>query len=432
MNIIARRTTTLNGRVAAPSSKSESVRGILFALLAAGRSTLTSVLDSDDTQDAMRVANALGATLTRDGEQLIIDSPGLPLQPRDAHINSGNSGITTHFALPLLGFNANPRQAVTWDCGEQMRARPIHSLVKALRELGMQIEHLKQDKCFPITVSGTLEGGETEVDGLSSQYLSALLIALPCAEKDSIVRVKDLHERPYAELTLRWLDELGIRYRHQQQAGEDIFHVPGQQRYFAFEKAIAGDFSSASYLIAASALTEGNVTLTGLNMQDAQGDKQLIPLLQQMGADIRATNTDLTIQGGKLLQGIRIDANAIPDLLPTLAVIATQAQGKTEIYNVPQARIKETDRIHSMTQGLTRLGAQVEEHADGMTIYGSALQGAAVHGFGDHRTVMSLALAGMLATGATTIDNAEAIDKTFPHFVRLMQSLGADLTVQTS
>ncbi len=436
MQLIVQQTVKLRGCVTVPSSKSQSIRAILLASFCCGTSTIENVLDSDDTQDAIRVCQLLGATIDKQGDKLTITSRGLPLQPVADAIFTGNSGITTRFVMPFLGLRQNDQQAMTLDCDEQMRARPIRPLVEALRELGLTCHYLQQEGTCPVAVSGFLKGGKAEVGGITSQYLSALLLALPCALQDSEITVMDLHERPYIEMTLNWLREQGIHY-HQQTTpastqkkptvSRDVFHIPGGQRYHAFHKMIGGDFSSASYLIAAAALIPGEVILEGLNMQDPQGDKRLVPILQEMGADIRVEPTQLIIRGGKPLRGVRIDGNEIPDLLPTLAVIGSQAQGKTEIYHCAQARIKETDRIHSMTQGLTRMGIRVEELADGMVVHAGRLQAAKVQGFGDHRTVMALALAGMLASGETHIDDALAMTKTFPDFVTVMQSLGAKM-----
>lgn len=429
MDLIVRKTSLLSGMVTPPSSKSQNIRGLLFALLAGGQSTLSNVLDSEDMQDAIRACQTLGASITRQGTAIILNSPGLPLQTSATAIHTGNSGITTRFAMPLLGYRQNAHEPIIYDCGEQMRARPISTLVDALRNLGLEIDYLATTGACPIAVKGRLQGGKTSVGGLSSQYLTALLIALPCAPHDSEISVSNLHERPYVEVTLQWLTEQKIAYQHHQSGKTDIFHIIGRQRYHSFHKTMTGDFSSASYLIAAAALLGQRVELQGLDMQDPQGDKRLIEILQQMGADIVVEPSRLIIHGGKPLTGIDIDANDIPDLLPTLAVIGAQASGKTAILNVKQARIKETDRIHSMTQGLTRLGARVEEHDDGMTVYQSRLMGNAVQGFGDHRTVMALAVAGLMAEGSTVIDEAESIDKTFPTFVTLMQSLGADMEI---
>ncbi|MDF3055562.1 MAG: 3-phosphoshikimate 1-carboxyvinyltransferase, partial [Gammaproteobacteria bacterium] len=159
---------------------------------------------------------------------------------------------------------------------------------------------------------------------------------------------------------------------------------------------------------------------------EPQSDKALIPLLQEMGASINVEGDRLIIRGGKTLKGIDIDANDFPDLIPALCVIATQAVGKTHIYNVAQARIKETDRIHSMSAGLSKMGAKIETTHDGMTLWHSTLHGSHVEGFGDHRTVMALCVAGLLASGKTVVSDAEVVNKTFPLFIEEMKLLGAN------
>lgn len=432
MNLIVNKTLVINGQATPPSSKSQSIRAIILASLCDGESVLTNVLHSHDTQDAINVCKFLGAKITKSDHTLAIKSRGLPLKVLTTEVNSGNSGITTHFVMPILGLRQNPDQPIILNCRSQMRARPIKPLVDALQNLGLRIKYLENANTLPISISGALIGGKTSVDGMTSQYLSALLIALPCASGDSEIKVKNLQERPYAEMTLNWLRNQGIQFHHLSTSDIDTYKIKGGQKYKNIHTTISSDFSSASYLIAASALIPGEVILHGINMTDPQGDKRLVTILQEMGADIVIEPTHLLIRGGKKLSGIKIDANDIPDLLPTLAVIGTCARGKTEINNVAHARIKETDRIHSMANGLVRMGAKIDEHKDGLTIYQGPLQGDKVKGYGDHRTVMALSIAGMIADGTTTIDDCEAINKTFPAFINVMQSLGAKMEVKNA
>ncbi len=413
-----------------PSSKSESIRALIFALLSKGTTEIKNFLDSEDTEAAFQVAKELGVQLNRSSGRLTITSAGTPIRKTFKKINTGNSGVTTRFILPVLGLRENNEQPVIFDCGEQMRARPITSLVNALNHLGMSITFLNEENQCPLLVEGALEGGTASVDGITSQYLSALLISLPLARKDSVITVKNLHERPYVEMTLSYLKSFGISYSHMRRSGSDVFKIKGGQKYRSFKKTIPGDFSSASSFIAAGCLIEGKLVLEGLDMKSSQGDKRLIEILKKMGADIKISKTKIIITGGKQLTGISIDANDIPDLVPALAIVATKARGKTKIYNVAQARLKETDRIRSMSLGLRRMGARVEEHKDGLTVYESELHGASVRGFNDHRTVMAFTVAGMLAEGKTTISDAEAVNKTFPKFFRSIKSLGAKVLLK--
>lgn len=428
MNIVSTKTIKLSGTVIPPSSKSQTIRGLIVATLASGTSILKNPLNSDDTQAAIDTCRRLGVQITEEQGTLIIESPGAGLiEPIQHVLNTRNSGITTRFVMPVLGLRKDLEENIIVDCGEQMKKRPISPLIDALNSLGMNVRSNEMQGNLPVSVSGTLIGGATSIDGMTSQYISALLLSLPCAKKDSIVTVEDLHERPYVLMTRAWLDEQNIGYSYRQEEKKDIYEIKGGQKYHPIDKMIPGDFSSASYLIAAGVLINGEIELQGLDMDDHQGDKRLVYILQEMGAQIEIYKDRLRIYGGKKLHGIIIDANDIPDMVPTLAVVGTQAQGVTEIINVEQARIKETDRIHSMTEGLTKMGAKIEEKKDGLVIYQSPLHGTQVHGYDDHRTVMALSLAGMLADGETIVDTGEAITKTFPNYVEVMQKLGANI-----
>ncbi|PIQ69087.1 MAG: hypothetical protein COV91_00565 [Candidatus Taylorbacteria bacterium CG11_big_fil_rev_8_21_14_0_20_46_11] len=501
MKLVIRSTKEISGEATPPSSKSEMIRGLILATLAKGTSALKNPLHSQDTVDAIRACRGLGANIMVRTDRVIVESRGVPLQS-ETTVNTGNSGVTTHFLLPVLGLRGEKARPVTLDCGDQMKARPVESLVSALQRLGMKL-HVQPQRgkknisarpahgkgqairpSFPLQISSELFGGKAGVSGVSSQYLSALLMSLPCAKNDSVITVDNLEERPYVEMTEAWLNEQGIVYEHKKedlrfqikdlskttttsapprltdavhfshsedrtlkvlrssksslltpskevekksQATRDVYTIKGGQAYKPFIKMIPGDFSSASYLITAGVLFSGTVVLHGLDMQCPQGDKELVTILQKMGADIRIEGDTLTITGGKELTGMTIDANAIPDIVPTLAVIGTQATGTTEIVNVANARLKETDRLRSMTEGLSEMGGDITEHTDGLTVRKSVLHGASVKGYNDHRTVMALSLAGMLADGETLIDTAEAINKTFPNYVEMMRSLGAKM-----
>jgi 3-phosphoshikimate 1-carboxyvinyltransferase len=432
MKLVVRPTACISGEVTSPSSKSQSIRAIFLSLLSEGESILNNILDSDDIADAINICRLFEVDIAKENDEYILRSRGLPLSTQSLIINTGNSGISTHFIMPLLGLRKSVNKPVILTCNEQMRLRPVGPLVDALIALGLNIKYLNKDGYLPILVSKKLNGGKTEVAGITSQYLSALLLALPCARNDSEITVRDLRERPYLEMTIECLKEQGIQFVHHSERNMDRFTIKGRQIYKNFNKTITGDFSSASYLLAAAVMTQSNVAIYKLNMNDLQADKKLISILQEMGADIVVEAGQIIVKGGKPLKGMDIDASDMPDLLPTLAVIGSFAQGKTRIFNVPQARIKETDRIHSIAEGLTKMGCLVDTTPDGLTIHTSKLSGANVFGYGDHRTVMALCVAGLIAEGETTIDGAEAINKSYPNFIRAMKSLGADVEVENA
>ncbi len=432
MNLIVKNTNTLKGTVIPPPSKSQTIRALFIATLAKGVSIIDHALDSTDAKSAIAVCSALGASIHQKKNPdktllLEVTSGGTPLYTSETAIYTGDSGITSRFLLPILGLRTDTSTPMIVDCGDQMRKRPFAPLIHALSNLGMNITSLEGNESYPIRVNGPLKGGETSVDGITSQFTSALLMALPLGANDSILTVENLNERPYVVMTTRWLDEQGIVYQWNTDGKKDIFKIKGTQEYRPFTKLIPADFSQSSYLIAATAMIQGDVVIEGLDMTESQGDKKIIEILQEMGAQIAVGGERLIIHGGAPLHGIEIDCNDIPDLVPTLAALGTVAEGKTTLTNVEHARLKETDRIHSMTTELKKMGAQIEERPDGMTISQSALKGTNVHGHNDHRTIMALAIAGLKAEGETRIDTAEGIKKTFPEFVELMQTLGANI-----
>ncbi len=427
MNMTTQTTSALNGTFTPPGSKSEAIRALFIAALSKGTSKVNNVPDSEDVADAIRCCEALGASIHRNGSVVNIIGQSIPFINTPECINTGNSGITTRFILPLLGLRERAESPIRVDCGDQMRARPIRGLMAALRQLGMRITCLEKPDSFPFMISGTLLGGQVTVEEPISQYVSALLNALPLAPIASEIHVANLVSRPYVNITKIFLDKQKINYSHVTALDTDIFNIKPNQQYQSFEYTLPGDFSSASYFIAAGLMFPGTICIEGLDINDTQGDKALIDIARQMGADIAVHEHHIMIHGGKPLQGISIDIEHAPDLLPTLAVLGTYANGKTEINNAAQARLKETDRIHSMTEGLRRMGAHILEKSDSMHIHGSTLKSANINGYGDHRTVMAMTLAGMRAEGRTMIQGAQAIQKTFPTFVNDMQRLGAAL-----
>jgi 3-phosphoshikimate 1-carboxyvinyltransferase len=401
------------------------------ATLTRGTSKIFNVLDADDTRSAIEVCRKLGAEVTCEknsggGLDCVVTSAGTPLRNVASEIFTGNSGITTTFTIPILGLR-NDQNPIMLTCGEQMRTRPLEPIIKAARELGMQIE--TENLTCPLTISGTLHGGKVSLESPNSQYLSALLLSLPLADGDSVIEVKNLEERPYVEMTLGYLNEQHIEYTHTHGDNIDTFSVRGNQSYSPFEKTIPGDFSSASYLIAAAVLIPGKVKIHGLDMADSQGDKRFIETLQSMGANIEIKENALAISGGKELHGTTIDCSDTPDLLPILAVIGTRATGETLLQNIGHARIKETDRLKSMATELRKMGALIEEGETYLKITPSHIHGAELHGHHDHRTIMALAVAGLIANTdtETTIDTTENVSKTFPKFIETMNSLGANI-----
>lgn len=413
---IRTRKSSLSGEIRIPGSKSHSIRGLVIASLAHGESRLVNLLESEDTRSCIEACRMLGAGIRTEGADTVVTGTGGALACPENVIDVGNSGTTLYLAAAAA---ATGRSWSVFTGDSQIRRRPVENLLSALRDLGAEAFTTRANGCAPFLVRGPLAGGKTTIECPTSQYLTALLLASPLAERETEITVPLLYERPYVEMTLRWLEDQGIGLECD---GLERFRIPGGQRYRAFTKTIPADFSSAAFFLCAAAVTRSRVTLRGLEMDDVQGDKAIVEMLSRMGCTVTHEPDGITIQGGELI-GCELDLNATPDALPALAVTACFARGTTRLVNVPQARLKETDRITVMAQELSRLGAEVEEMPDGLVIRESALHGTQVHGHGDHRVVMALAVAGLGAGGETVVDTAEAAAVTFPEFFPLLQSL---------
>ena len=437
MNLIVKPTKKLQGTVTMPPSKSQTIRALVLASLAKGISKIENPLVAEDTLTALKAVKKFGVKVKRGNDRVWEVRGGLKT-PKGV-VDTGDSGLVSRFLLPMAGL---VKGEVVFNCSKQMQARQIKPLLESLKNLGLEVKTSGKNT-WPIKISGKLKGGKTEVSGFTSQYLSSLLLCCPFAKENTEIIVKNLNEKPYIEMTLDWLKKLGLKH---QQKGLNKFTIKGGQKIKGFKTRISGDFSAASSILAAAVLTDSKVLIRGLDMKEKQGDKRLVEVLKSMGANIRigpstgsgsSRDQRLEISGGKILKGRKINLNDMPDVLPALAVVATQAKGKTVLLNVPQAVFKETNRLKSMAQELKKMGAKIKvtvrprahgrEESSGLEISQSKLKGAKVHGWHDHRTIMALSVAGLIAEGETVIDTAESVKKTFPGFIKTMKSLGANM-----
>ena len=410
--------SVLSGEILIPASKSHTIRAVAIATMAGGWSILRNPLESADARSAFRAAIEFGARVKIEDENWIVDGIGRNLSPVASYVDVANSGTTLRIFSALASLASH---AITFDGDSSIRNRPMTPLLDALRNLGVTVKSLN-DKC-PFSVIGPMKGGITAVNGISSQFVTALLLSAPLAKADTEIVVENLHEKPYVEITLDWLRSQEIQF---EQAGLERFIVKGDQKYHAFDRKIPADFSSATFALCAAAITQSEILIKGLDFNDHQGDKKVFEHLDKMGVEMSHEPEGVRIKG-KPLTGIEIDLNDTPDALPALAVVGCFASGKTFLYNVEQARLKECDRIKAITVELKKMGAKIEELPDGVIIENSRLKGAAVNGYEDHRMVMALTLAGMVATGETVVDTAESISITYPGFVNDFKNLGAKI-----
>jgi 3-phosphoshikimate 1-carboxyvinyltransferase len=338
----------------------------------------------------------------------------------------GNAGTTYYFAAATAAL-ANGFSVITGD--HQIRYRPAGPLVAALNDLGAFAFSTRGGGVAPLVVRGVLRGGTTSLPGVNSQWLSPLLIACPLSHGDTVINVDSLQERPYIDMTLGWLQRQRIEFSRD---GYKRFSIKGGQSYHSFDETIPGDWESATFPLVAAAITDSEVTVMGLDLEDSQGDKAIVTILQEMGADIAVSDkgkNGITVRGGKELHGIDIDCGDIPDAPPILAVLGTRARGKTVLRNLAASRLKETDRSQSIYEELHKMGAKIDIDADSLTIHQSDLRGAKIDGRCDHRIVMATAVAGLVAQGSTEISDAEYFQESFPNFHELMTSLGANIRI---
>jgi len=414
--------STLRGKVEIPGSKSHTIRAVAIAALAPGTSEIRSPLDSADARAAFSAYSGFGAQIEDRGEVWrVVGTGGAPALP-DNVIDTLNSGTTMNIALGTAALIRGGLVVLTGDA--QVRRRPCGPLAQSLNDLGAVVRATRGGACPPYVVEGPARGGTTTIEAVTSQYVTSLLLNMPLAEADTRIIVPLMHEKPYVTMTLDWLTRQGVRVSHDDDYTE--FHVPGGQRYAPVERRIPGDFSSATFFLAAGAMGENDVLSNGLDLSDTQGDKDVVEYLRAMGATVMVEGEGVRVRGAGL-KGCEIDLNATPDALPMMAVLACFAQGETRLVNVPQARLKETDRIAVMCAELKKLGADIEERPDGLVVRESALHGGVVEGHGDHRVVMSLAVAATAASAPVTITGAEAVAITFPGFAESLRDLGADV-----
>ncbi len=407
----------INATLTLPGSKSYTHRALMAAALATGESVLTNALTAEDTELTARALAQLGAGLDWQGTTIRVTGRGGRWQPVSDPIYLGNSGTSMRFLTALVALGEG-EYLLTGT--ERLCQRPLGELLDALGQVGVRAISENGDDCPPVRVTGGLTGGRAQLSGgTSSQYLSALLFIGPLAAKGIEIEITgDLVSKPYVDLTLEVLGDFGISYYRE---GYRHFQLPGGQCYLPQNYEIEADASSASYFWAAAALTGGRVTITNLSLESSQGDAAFPRVLERLGCTVSEDPQGLTLQGGPM-QGITVDMATMPDLVPTLAVLAAFARGQTVITGVAHLRHKESDRLAAVAAELTKLGIEARETGDGLVIRGGEPRGAAIATYNDHRIAMSFAVAGLRAPGMAIID-PDCVAKSFPNFWEFFEKL---------
>ncbi len=421
----------LGGTARAPPSKSYTHRAVLAAGYGDG-AVVRSPLDSADTRATARAVEAFGGATSRVSDDLRVDGfGGHPATPADV-VDCGNSGTTMRLTAATAAL-ADGLTVLTGD--DSLRSRPQGPLLSALRDLGARAESTRGDGQAPLVVGGGVDGDAVSIRGdVSSQYVTALLMAGAVTDRGVEVELTtELKSAPYVDITLELLADFGVDAAvvggdGSRAAGADGFRVAGGQSYApdGGEYAVPGDFSSMSYLLAAGALAADDGLVVEGARPSAQGDAAIVDVLERMGADVAWDREAGRVRvAASSLEGVEVGVADTPDLLPTIAVLGAAADGTTRVTDCEHVRLKETDRVAAMATELDRMGVDVEEREDELVVDGGGLEGATVSGHADHRVVMALSVAGVVADGATTVEGAGHVDVSFPDFFETLSGLGA-------
>jgi 3-phosphoshikimate 1-carboxyvinyltransferase len=403
----------VRGAVTPPGSKSYTNRALLVAALAQGTSTITNVLDADDTRFMAEALLRLGLPVEADfaGGRCLVHGKGGEIPARQAELYVGNAGTAMRFLTALVSLGHGRYRL---DGDERMRERPIGDLLRALATLGVKASGEGWDgECPPVVIEAAgLAGGEAHLPGsVSSQFLSALLMVAPYARSPVTIHVEGpLVSSGYVDMTVATMKSFGVgvdRLDHRRLV------VP-TGRYEARQYAVEADASSASYFFAAAAVTGGRVRVDGLDARSLQGDVHFVDVLEEMGCEVSRGEGFIEVAGGRL-RGGTWDMSEMPDAVPTLAGVACFVEGPTTVTHVAHLRYKETDRLRALATELEQLGARVRETDDGLFLEPGPLHGAEVRTYGDHRMAMSLALVGLRVVGVRVQDPG-CVSKSYPHF----------------
>lgn len=400
-----------------PGSKSLTQRALIAAALANGESILHYPLASEDTEYTSHALAAMGITVTPGQDQWRVLGLGGAIATPKQEIFLGNNGTATRFLTSVAALGHGP---FTINGDTRMHERPIKPLMEALSGWGVAIRSVHDTGCPPVAIAADgIKGGKTLLpEGKSSQYLSSLLLVAPYAAQPAELLVAgEVLSKPYVTMTLAVMRDFGIDVTANAELNH--FSIP-QGCYQAREYAVEGDASSASYFWAAAAVTGGRVTVANVPSPSLQGDAVLVDILARMGCGVKRSGAGITVTGAKELRGVEVDMGDCPDVVPTLAVVAGFAKGRTVIKNIAHLRIKECDRLHVMVTELAKLGVKTEEHPDAMIIDGvgdntSSLHGAEIDTYNDHRIAMSFGVAGLKVPGVR-IRGEGCVVKSFPDF----------------
>ena len=402
-----------NQQVLVPGSKSYSHRILITTALADGISTISNLLISEDTLLTIKALKALGVKIEKSSDQqkMIVHGCAGRLSACEHPIFLDNSGTSLRLLTAVVAIGDGDYVLTG---SERMQERPIDDLLDGLTQLGISAQSLHANGCPPLKIKGNpIKGGRVNLNcAVSSQYLSGLLLIGPYTQEGL-----DIHitagpvSKPYIDMTIEVMERMGVKVERE---GYMRFQVRGRQIFQSGTYRVEADASNASYFWAAAAITGSRVKVMGLNRDSGQGDIRFVEILADMGCTIKQDHDGLIVLGGDL-RGINVDMADMPDMVPTLGVVAAFARGTTCIRNVGHLKIKECDRLLATANELGKMGIKVERMDDGLIIHGGQAKGAEIETYNDHRIAMSFAVAGLVVPGIKIL-NENCVAKSFPEF----------------
>ncbi|MBQ2388812.1 MAG: 3-phosphoshikimate 1-carboxyvinyltransferase [Clostridia bacterium] len=408
----------LSGDITVPSSKSASHRAIICAALAKGKSRIKGVSLSDDILATLGAIKALGASVETDGDDYIIT--GITEPKKSANVDCGESGSTLRFFIPIA---AALGVSTVFEGHGRLIERPLSAITNLLGENGIICRYTSNVN-LPLEISGKLGEGRFVISGsVSSQYITGLLFALAYIGKEAeIVISSPLESAGYVDMTVDTLSQFGAKIEK-----TECGYLVHPSVLTATDITVEGDWSQAAFFLAAAALG-GEIRIHGLNKNSLQGDRDCERIFREIGTKIEWKDGVLYAEKGELMP-VSIDASQIPDIIPPIAAVLGQCEGRSTISNAYRLRIKESDRLSAIARGLVMNGISVVEGRDILVIDGERLKGGNIDGFADHRIVMAFSIAAAYAENESIISCAEAVNKSYPKFFEDFASIGGAVNV---
>ena len=408
----------VNTSVIVPGSKSYTHRMFIAAALADGRSIIENALDSEDTRLTARALVLFGVPIREEGAKLYIDGCGGRLEPVSDEIDLKNSGTSMRLltAVAALG-----QTVYTLSGSKRMHERPIQDLLDSLIQVGVDARSKYNNNCPPVEICGPpAQGGAVDINAtISSQFLSALMLIAPYVPGGLDIEVKQgLVSKPYVDITADVMQRFGVILSRN---GYDRFSISGEQKYLAGRHIVDPDASQASYFWAAAALTGSRIHLTGFSKESVQGDLDLLDLMEMMGCAVEKESTGIAVIGGEL-KAINADMADMPDVVPTIAIVAAFADGTSRFSNVGHLAVKESNRLEAVLNGLNRMNISARLEGHDLVIPGGNPTSARIETYDDHRMAMSFAVAGLRIPGML-IQNPACVEKSFPRFWDVFETL---------